>query len=550
VPINLVKPKTILLLIWAIAQMVHAGERAAEYRNPIVRGNWPDPGVIRVGEDYYSVSSTSGWQPGVRVIHSKDLVHWEYIGYAYAHHPDIRTGTTRSGCYGLEMGYNPNTRMYLIYAPLANRTLFVYYSRSPQGPYSVKNMGRLGIDPGFFADDDGRLYLITYRGDLCELTEDGLSIKRKVTKIDTTGLKFFEGPDIFKRNGYYYILYSDGGTRPHQPSTIDTLRAKNLSGPWERDPKNPRMFSTDNGAAFQGPAHGTLVHTQNGEWFVTYHAHELSHYSLGRQLCMEPVEWTDDGWWRPKNGRVPSVKNRKPNLPDCNYELAQSDDFEKDRLGLQWFFHCKPDFSGESWSLTEQPGCLRIKTRPGDISAAESITNVFLQRVTLKRFEFTTKVAFDATEGNEAAGLHMYHDQGMNFWLVTTIRDGKKVFEVGKYNNGRRSMMFRADNTIGTTVHLRIMVDGHERATFYYGADGTAWQKLGKSIYFGDSWMDLRNGEKGDPDLGWVGIRKRNAWSATTFGLFAVRDGAKRSRNADFSYFRVTASQAGHAPAE
>ncbi len=514
--------------------------REATYSNPVVRGDWSDPGVIRVGEDYYSICSTNNWQPGIPIIHSKDLVHWRYIAHAFRSNPHLQPGVSSGGVYGLEMGYNPHTKTFLIYAPLANRELYVYYSQRPEGPYRIKHLGKLGIDPGFFADTDGRLYLVMYKGEIYELQRDGLSVKRLVTKIDTSRYKFFEGPDVFRRDDWYYILYSDGGTRPHQPSTVSVLRSRRIEGPWEEDPGNPVLFATDDGSPIQGPAHGSLIETQDGEWFVSYHAHELSHYSLGRPMCIDPIEWTDDGWWRPRHGRAPTLGGKSPSLPACDYSLAQSDEFTVTGLGLQWFFHCKPEEDGNRWSLSQRPGWLKIYPPAAQPIETASLPAVFMQRVIDKRFQFVTRVVFDASAPGHAAGLCMYHDPGMNFWLTTTLRDGRRVFTVGKTNNGKRKLLWTAENTIGTDVHLRIDVDGEETATFYYGPDGRQWTQLGKSIYFGDSWQDLRNGRGGDPDLGWIGIKKRNAWSAATFGLFAVRGPGAMPTPADFDFLRVS----------
>ncbi|MEE3219520.1 MAG: family 43 glycosylhydrolase, partial [Planctomycetota bacterium] len=205
------KPQFIFLMLMAdilIPRALPAAEPSGDtnYSNPVVRGNWSDPAVIRVGADFYSVSSTNNWQPGIPILHSKDLVHWRYIGQAFRSNLNLQAGVTGAGIYGLEMGYNPNTQTFLIYAPLANRELYVYYSQRPQGPYRVKHLGKLGIDPGFFADTDDRLFLAMYKGEIYELARDGLSIKRLVTKIDTSRYKFFEGPDIFRRDDWYYIV--------------------------------------------------------------------------------------------------------------------------------------------------------------------------------------------------------------------------------------------------------------------------------------------------------------------------------------------------------
>ncbi|MFT3870805.1 MAG: family 43 glycosylhydrolase [Nibricoccus sp.] len=249
--------------------------------NPIIRGDWSDPALIRVGDDYYTCRSSFGWQPGIPIAHSRDLIHWEYIGHAFTTHPKLTPGDTRGGIWGVDMGYNPNTRQFLIYAPCRDHSVYVFSSPRPEGPYKMTFLGDdLGIDPGFFADDDGKLYLVLSHGTIHELTPDGLSIKRTASRIDRSRYKLFEGPAIFKRSDWYYLLFSDGGTLPHEPSTISTLRARSLSGPWTEDPGNPVMFSTGKGARFEAPAHGTLLQTPDGQWFLAYHAHETAFYTL------------------------------------------------------------------------------------------------------------------------------------------------------------------------------------------------------------------------------------------------------------------------------
>src|SRR5574340_92608 len=232
---------------------------AGEFLNPVIPGDWPDPALIRVGADYYSVRSTFGWTPGLQIAHSRDLVHWRYIGFGIASHPDIEPGATRGGVWGSEMGYNPNTGTFLLYAPIGNR-IRAMASKSPGGPYSAPvDLGLQGIDPGFFADDDGRLYLVWDWGRIVELARDGLSVKGEVCDTRLGRGRDFEGPDIFKRGRWYYCLYSTGGTRPYQKSAVNTARARDLRGPWERDPANPQLQADES-----GPAHGTLMETQRG----------------------------------------------------------------------------------------------------------------------------------------------------------------------------------------------------------------------------------------------------------------------------------------------
>jgi xylan 1,4-beta-xylosidase len=384
-----------------------------------------------------------------------------------------------------------------------------------------------------------------------------------VTQVDRTPYKLFEGPDIFKHGGYYYLLFSDGGTLPHEPSTISTLRAKALEGPWEADPGNPVMFSTDSGARFEGPAHGTLIDTPSGEWYLGYHAHEPAYYTLGRQFLLEPIAWTPDGWWRPVGGKVPATSAKAPSLAAVPLGLQQSDEFDGQELGFQWFFTCAPDLSGRTWSLRERPGALRIRTQPGDLHALESLPGVFQQRVIDKAFIVDTRVTFDAREGREAAGLHMFHDPLMNLWLATAVSNGEKRLVVGRHTLGVRQDLWSVANPYGDRpVHLRIVVTDPETVTFFHSGDGKQWQQLGESLYIGASGHHLRGGKRGDPDLGWVGrykepnltqeqinglaehqrqaVRGGNVWTAATFGVFAVQDGANAPKAADFDYVRVS----------
>lgn len=535
-----------------------------EYSNPILSGDWSDPGLIRVGEYFYTVRSSFGWQPGLPIARSRDLVHWELVGHGFESNAKLLPGDTRHGIWGVDMGWNPNMKQFLIYAPTREGEILVYYADEVEGPYQVKSLGKnLGIDPGFFADDDGRLYLIAEPALVYELNPDGLSIKRSVVQIDRTPYKLFEGPAIIKHGGCYYVLFSDGGTLPHEPSTISVLRATSLEGPWETDPGNPVMFSTDNGARFEAPAHGTLIETAPGEWYLTYHAYEAAYYTLGRQFLMEPIKWTDDGWWRPLGGKVPSTSARAPSLAQIPLQMQQSDDFDRPELGLQWFFTTAPDLSGGTWSLRDRPGSLRINTRPGDLHELTALPGIFQQRVIEKAFAFETRVTFDAHDGREAAGLHMFHDPLMNFWLAVTVADGERRVAVGKHTLGVREDLWSVTNPYGDRpVCLKIVVADPETATFFHSPDGTTWTQLGDTIYFGASGHHLRDGRRGDPDLGWVGRYKErnvppwqinglpenqrqanrggNVWTGATFGVFAVQDGAIAAKAAWFDYFRVT----------
>ena len=513
------------------------GSRGAwQYTNPVIKGDWSDPGVVRVGEDYYSVRSTFGWQPGLAVAHSRDLVHWEYLGNGFSSLPSIATGEVAGGIWGSEMIYNPNTKMFMIYATYNG--LSVFESARPEGPYTSLSGGLKaeGYDPGVFVDDDGRMYLVSSTGKIAELSKDGQSV---INPSVSSYAGWNEGPELFKRGPYYYITWSSNGTERGADGIVNSSRSTSLAGPWKPDPTNPVMQNLNKGTdpthPFEGPQHPEVIQTQNGEWFVTFHTWEWNYGTLARNMCLEPVVWTDDGWWRLKNGRKPSLTNDGPNLPLTPYEIQRSDDFSSRTLGPQWFFHTQPDWSGSSWSLSAHPGLLRITTQAGDVNEPAAYQGIPVQRIDLKRFDAETAVSFDAQSGAEAAGLILHSTLAFNVMCSLTRTAAGKVVELASFtsDSSRTDGTGATRSTLatvpfdGTSAHLKVSFDGRENATFSFSPDGAAWQVVGTPISVGLG---------GQVDLSW----RLQAWSGATIGLFAVKRGATVDNHAVFDSFTVT----------
>jgi len=511
---------------------------AWQYTNPVIKGDWSDPGVVRVGEDYYSVRSTFGWQPGLAVAHSKDLVHWQYIGNGFSSMPSILTGEIAGGIWGSEIIYNPNTSMFMIYATYNG--ISVFESATPEGPYTAVPGGLApsieGYDPGVFVDDDGRVYEVSSTGKIAELSADGKTV---INPSVSSYAAWNEGPELFKRAPYYYVTWSSGGTERGANGVINSARSMSLAGPWEPDPMNPVMQNLNTGTdpdhPFEGPQHSEVIQTQNGQWFVTLHTWEWNYGTLARNMCLEPVMWTDDGWWRPKNGKKPTLINDGPDLPFTPYEIQRSDDFSSTALGPQWFFHTTPDTSGASWSLSDNPGFLRIKTRDGDVNSVTAYKGIALQRIDLKRFEAETEIAFDAQGGGEAAGLILHSTPAFNVTFAMTRTDAGNAIELASFTNAtnRNDGVGATRTTIasvpfeGTSVHLKVRFDGHENAAFSFSTDGCNWKVVGTPVSLGLN---------GQVDLSW----RLQAWSGAAMGLFAVKRGATADNYADFDSFTVT----------
>jgi len=284
------------------------------YQNPILGGDYSDPSVLRVGEDYYLTHSYMAYAPGMLVWHSRDLVNWEplcnaigkYAGNVWA--PDF---------------IQHNNLFYIYY--FASGKNFVITAPSPEGPWNkpveLDVEGTL-IDPGHVVAPDGKRYLHLSGGHIVPLSDDGLSVRGKPRCI-YEGWKYpedwyvegfcLESPKFTVRNGYYYLTVAEGGTAgPATSHMVVSSRSKTPWGPWEHSPYNPIVHASSREEKWWSRGHGTLVDTPHGDWWVLYHGYEKGYQTLGRQTLLEPVEWTDDGWFRIPPGIKVDQPIKKP----------------------------------------------------------------------------------------------------------------------------------------------------------------------------------------------------------------------------------------------
>lgn len=381
------------------------------YHNPIRTGMFPDPSIVRVGEDYYMVNSSFIFFPCIPISHSKDLVHWEIIGHAitnpkWAYLDELEGGR---GYWAPDISYDNGT-FYITATYRLNDTGTVYRkqivvsSDKPEGPYSEPAfIDEDGIDPSIF-HEDGRHYMLLNRGArIFELSED---CKRQVSEAS---LLYYghqkrapEGPHLLKKDGYYYLFLAEGGTGPGH--RISVARSKELMGNYEPCPYNPIMRQMDEKAAIQRCGHGKPVCTQNGEWYMVYLCGRMigDGYSvLGRETALDPITWTADGWPIVNQLKGPSVLQKKPNLP----EFEPKDGGEK-----EWMTPRPPEENGVCF--TEAGVRLKGSRAYLDDVAAR---NILVQRQ--KHFAFLAEVTLVLPElkKNQEAGLTCYYDE--NTWV-------------------------------------------------------------------------------------------------------------------------------------
>ena len=400
------------------------------YRNPIRTGMYPDPSIVRVGDDYYMVNSSFVFFPCVPISHSKDLVHWKTIGHAitnpdWAYLDELEGGR---GYWAPDISYH-NGRFYITITYRLNddgkvkRKQIITSSDKPEGPYNKPVfIDEDGIDPSLFVDDDGRRYMLLNRGArILELNEEATK------QISEAKMLYYgdnkrnpEGPHLLKKDGYYYLFLAEGGTG--MGHRISVARSKELFGIYETCPYNPIMRQFNEEGAIQRCGHGKPVQTQNGEWYMVYLCGRLAedkYTILGRETALDPITWTPDGWPIVNSLKGPSTLQKKPNLPNYPAEELGKDDFDSEGLNSMWVFPRPPQ--KDAYYISDSK--LYIKGSPAPFEEV-SARNIVLRRQTAFDFNAETKFTVPELKVGQYVGLTCYYDE--NTWLVWGVFKGDK----------------------------------------------------------------------------------------------------------------------------
>lgn len=504
------------------------------YQNPVQRGFFPDPSVVRVGDDYYMVNSTFQYFPAIAISHSKDMVHWEIIGHAVTDSDDLDLQAIRDshGIWAPDISYS-NGRFIIMATLRLNadgkrdnnvmRRQLVVSSDRPEGPYSKPSWIEVdSIDPSHFVDDDGKHYMVISPGiNLVPLSDDCTRATGEVIPVwRGTGERASEGPHILKWGKYYYAILAEGGTG--YGHGINVGRSENLFGPYESSPYNPLMRQFDPDALLQRTGHGKLVETQNGDWWVYYlmgRANQGHYTTIGRESGLDPVTWLEDGWFIINDRKGPSMGQTSPDLPQHPFPKWTRDDFDSETLNLNWEFVRNP--AKGSYSLTERPGHFRIWTLDGQLSEIRA-KNTLLRREQELSYTASTKVEFYPSRDGEQAGLTCYYSTATYARFSVCWEKGRKLQLVINRNHGEE-LMAEVDGLKEQPVYLKVVVDKLTR-TFYYSYDGAEWIHAGtleNCIYLCDE------GVPDDP--------KRH--TGTLVGIYANNGGCGTRIPADFDFF-------------
>jgi xylan 1,4-beta-xylosidase len=492
-------------------------------RNPILRGFHPDPSIVRVGDDYYIATSTFEWYPGVEIHHSRDLAHWRLARRPLerATQLNLLGDPDSCGIWAPCLSYADGL-FYLVYTDVKRygrstaepntgvmfRDMHNYLvtCASVDGQWSEPvYLNSSGFDPSLFHHADGRKYLLNMVWDHrphrnrfagIGLQEYSAAERRLVGQaqviFEGTALGFTEGPHLYQRGGWYYLLTAEGGTGYGHAVTL--ARSKDLQGPYEVHPDGPILTSRDRPELeLQRAGHADMVETRHAETrhADTYLVHlcgrpltRRGRCTLGRETAIQKMAWGEDGWLRTADGLgLPCSEVDAPRLPACVFPAAAArEEFDGGKLAadFQWLRSPWPE---ELFSLTERPGHLRLYGR-------ESLGSLFRQALVARRqqshrYAAETVMEFDPESFQQMAGLVCYYS-GVKFHYLYVSHDGELGKHVGVMSchpdRGQPDLAIapRAIR-VGAALGLRVQVD-RERLRFGYRVGVEQWQWIAEEL--------------------------------------------------------------------
>ena len=444
-------------------------------QNPILPGFHADPSICRVGGDYYIATSTFEWFPGVRIHHSRDLVNWEVVSMPLSTTKllDMEGVEASGGIWAPCLSYS-NGLFYLIYTvvkghlnPVFETPNYLTTAPSIQGPWSAPiYLNSSGFDPSLFHDDDGRKWLVNMERDyrkamrgenwfvgivLQEYDERQKKLVGKPVNIFRgTNLMCTEGPHLYKRNGWYYLMCAEAGTGYEHAETL--ARSRSIEGPYEVHPKNPVLTSWEGprnglpagqcprGKLYEmGPSyikkagHASICDTPEGRWMMVHLCGRplpgTDCCVLGRETSIQEVEWREDDWLYLKHGG-----NHPMEYLELPGEIPVREELKKSGVRVEYGFESQEEFNGkflmdfQTLRMPRDPMDINVTARPGWLRMVgrESIFSRFRQSLMARRqvdfsFRAETVMEFHPEDYTQSAGLIWRYDEDNQYYLFISF---------------------------------------------------------------------------------------------------------------------------------
>jgi xylan 1,4-beta-xylosidase len=516
------KPTFALFVLFALS--IASAQKKTEFCNPILAGFYPDPSICRVGSDYYLVTSSFSYFPGIPIFHSKDLVNWKQIGHVMDRPEQLNLdslGVSR-GLFAPAIRYNKGL-FYLTCTLVDKGGNFVVTSIKPEGPWSnpVWLPQVNGIDPSLFFDDNGKAYLVynsippddkpLYNGHrtirMCQFDAALLKVANEEKIIVNGGVDiskkpiWIEAPHIFKVGGAYYLMCAEGGTAGWHSEVV--FKSATAEGPYTPYEKNPiltqRTLDPKREYPITSTGHADLVQTQDGRWWAVflgcrpYWPSDQGYYNTGRETFLAPVTWRD-GWpiINPDQEKVqyryplPLKSSRANGATPHGGNIIVRDEFKSGTLDYHWELLRTPR---DKWySLSERTGFLAMKVRPEICSDPVNPSFVGRRQQHLvgsasAQFEFTP-----AAE-NEKAGILVFQNEKHFYYICKSMTDGAPVVQLYKSiadtvpGFPMELLVSRELDAGAKSKALSFKIDAHGNTyAFSYGIEKNKWIMLKDSV--------------------------------------------------------------------
>ncbi len=518
-----------------------------QVKNPVLRGFHPDPCMIYVKGTYYIATSTFEYYPGVKISASEDLVHWRTVSYPLNGLKllDMRGDHASTGIWAPALSY-ADGMFWLIFTNqrqwvdghLKDTENYLTTAKNIEGPWSDPVfLNGSGFDPSLFHDDNGKKYILNmcwdYRFDddgarfrgilLQEYDHKKKQLVGKPVKIfEGTEKHITEGPHMFKKDGWYYLLTAEGGTGLTHCATL--ARSKSPYGPFELHPNKHIITAWETDCYLQKAGHASLCEGKDGEWFMAHlcgRPQKEGRCSLGRETAIQNIEWREDGWVYLKNGTINPSDTFEAHVPDDTMPTDKTYTFNG-AIDID-FMTLRQPITPDVFDVKSRKGYLRIRGR-------KSLMSLFDQSILVRRqeafsFEAETKVEFEPECINHWAGLLYRYSENNQHYLYVSYDDktgGRELLKI-TYDDAWFKLERVASLPANGAVYLRVCVENGD-GQFFYSTDGKMFEKAGVA-FDATKLSDEYN--------------RPLAFTGPYVGM-ACQDFSDSKKTADFEYFRYT----------
>ena len=465
-----------------------------QYQNPIIPGYNPDPSICRVGDDFYLVTSTFEFFPGVPIYHSKNLVNWELINYCLTTDTQLPLEGCRAsgGIYAPTIRYHEGT-FYMVTTNVTSKGNFIVHTQDIKGQWSEPAWVKQGgIDPSLFWDEDGTCYFVSNGSDkgergiyLCKinpLTGEMLTPSRLISK--GCGGKAAEAPHVYKRDGWYYLMLAEGGTEYGHMETMQ--RSRDIFGPYTECPRHPILTHREDcsdylSSAIQATGHADIVEDQNGNWWLVCLAiRPLGHvmlHNIGRETFLAPVVWDEEGW--PvvgNNGRISLLMDAPlPGPAPTPVSHDFSDNFDGDKLDLNWNFVRNPQ--RERYQLSG--GCITLDGSSTSLSQPGGAPTMIALRQPAFCVEATASMKGELAVGQKS-GLTAFYNHSAHYEIYLTREEEGYFVCLGKQIYDLQAVTAKVPVDYAGKIQWKLATN-REWYTFSYNT-GDGWVELGRGM--------------------------------------------------------------------